>query len=80
MSDTDRLLDEPLITAREVAERLGMSNAWVLDRWEAGELPGFRLGSRAVRFRWSELEAWLESRRGGPAAATSVAVPLRAVP
>lgn len=43
-----------------------MSTAWVLDRWEAGELPGYRLSSRAVRFRESEIERWLEERRGGP--------------
>ncbi len=59
-------MTEPLLRAREVAERLGMSSDWVLDRWEAGELPGFRLGSRAVRFRWSEVEEWLEARRQGP--------------
>lgn len=58
---TDRLL-----TARQVAEYLGYAPATVLDKWERGELPGFRLSSRAVRFRESEIEAWLESRRGGP--------------
>jgi predicted DNA-binding transcriptional regulator AlpA len=60
---------EPLITARELGERVGMSTAWVLDKWEAGELPGFRLGARVgapVRFRWSEIEAWLEKGRCGP--------------
>lgn len=58
-----------LITVREVAERLAMSPAWVLDRWEAGELPGFRIGGRKggpVRFRWPEVEAVLESWRCGP--------------
>jgi predicted DNA-binding transcriptional regulator AlpA len=60
---------EPLITARDVAERLGMTPDWVLDKWEAGLLPGFRLGSRKgapVRFRWSEIDAWLETRLGRP--------------
>jgi excisionase family DNA binding protein len=54
---TDRLL-----TAREVAERLGVSPATVL-RWvRRGELPAIRLPSGAIRFRESELEAWLEQR------------------
>ena len=43
--------------------------ATVLDRWEAGELPGFRLFGRKggpVRFRLSEVEAALEEWRRGP--------------
>jgi excisionase family DNA binding protein len=58
-----------LLTARELAAHLGMSAGWVLDEFEAGRLPGFKLGdSRAspVRFRPSEVEAWLETRRRGP--------------
>src|SRR4051794_40338241 len=53
---------DPLLTAREVAERLGATPRWVLDRWAAGDLPGFRLTARMVRFRASEIDAWLESR------------------
>ena len=63
-------MSEPLLTARELAERLGMSTDWVLDKWEAEELPGFRLGGGErgpVRFRWSEVEAVLETWRRGPA-------------
>jgi excisionase family DNA binding protein len=60
---------ERLLTARQLAEILGLSPATVLDRFEAGTLPGFRLGGRVgspVRFRWSEVEAWLEEGRVGP--------------
>jgi predicted DNA-binding transcriptional regulator AlpA len=60
-------MSERLVTARELGERLGMSTAWVLDQWESGALPGFRLSSRAIRFRLSEVEQWLEARRRGPA-------------
>jgi excisionase family DNA binding protein len=66
--------DDRLLTAREVADYLGMSAGWVLDKWEAGELPGFRLSGRAVRFRRSEIEAWLKERRGGPARRGSATV------
>jgi excisionase family DNA binding protein len=56
-------MTEPLIRAREAAGILGMSTAWVLDHWEAGELPGFKLPGGAVRFRASELEDWLTGYR-----------------
>jgi excisionase family DNA binding protein len=53
-----------LLRARDVAELLDVSPATVLDWWEAGRLPGFRLSSRAVRFSEDEILAWLEDRRG----------------
>lgn len=53
---------ERLLTARELAELLGLSSSTVLDWFEAGRLPGFKLG-RVVRFRASEVEAWLEAQR-----------------
>ncbi|HEY8725914.1 MAG TPA: helix-turn-helix domain-containing protein [Gaiellaceae bacterium] len=52
-----------LLRAREVADLLGLSPATVLDWFESGRLPGFKLSSRAVRFRESEVLAWLEERR-----------------
>lgn len=55
-----------LLTTREVAELLGLSPEAVLRRWRAGELPGFRLSSKVLRFRESEILAWLEARRDGP--------------
>ena len=62
-------MSEPLVTAREVAELLGFSTGWVLDQWEAGKLPGFRIGTRKgspVRFRLSEIELWLDDKKEGP--------------
>jgi len=55
---------EPLLTAREVADLLGLSITSVLRRWRAGELPGFRLSSNVLRFRESEINAYLEAHRG----------------
>jgi len=60
---------EPLLTARELGKLLGLSTATVLDWFEAGKLPGFKLGGGSaapVRFRASEAEAWLERCRRGP--------------
>ncbi|MFQ5426006.1 MAG: hypothetical protein ACE5EV_02885, partial [Gaiellales bacterium] len=48
---------------------LGFSHNWVLDQWEAGKLPGFRIGDRKgapVRFRLSEIEEFLDTKREGP--------------
>jgi excisionase family DNA binding protein len=56
---TDRLL-----TAREVAELLGFTPGTIVDWYEAGKLPGFKVGGR-LRFRREEVEAWLEMKRAG---------------
>lgn len=53
-----------LLTAREVAALLHLSTPSVLRRWRAGELPGFRLSSNVLRFRGSEIDAYLEAHRG----------------
>jgi excisionase family DNA binding protein len=55
-----------LLKTSEVAALLGLSSEAVLRRWRRGELPGFRLSSKALRFRESEVNAWLESRRHLP--------------
>jgi predicted DNA-binding transcriptional regulator AlpA len=63
--------DERLLTARELGEILGLSSATVLDRFERGDLPGFRLFGKKggpVRFRLSEVEQVLEQWRVGPGA------------
>lgn len=51
-----------LLTTRQVAEYLGLSPETVLRRFRAGELPGFRLATNVLRFRASEVEAWLDFR------------------
>ena len=59
-----RATADRLLTAREVADLLGLSIASVLRRWRSGELPGFRLSTNCLRFRESEIAAWLEAHRG----------------
>jgi hypothetical protein len=58
-------VSERLLTAAELGEILGLSASTVLDRFEAGELPGYRLFGKTdkrgrpcgpVRFRLSEIE------------------------
>jgi len=51
-----------LMTAREVADLLGVSPETVL-RWvRQGKLPAFRLPGGAIRFRDDEIDAWLSER------------------
>jgi excisionase family DNA binding protein len=70
-----------LLTARAVAEQLGLSTETVL-RWvRRGELPAIRFPGGAIRFRPEALEAWLEQRatpgREAPATRPSAARPGR---
>ena len=58
-----------LLTARTVADLLGVSTETVLRWTRRGELPAIRLPGGALRYREDELEAWLDGRatsvRGG---------------
>ena len=63
-----------LLTAEEVAERLGMRTDWVWAQARAGRIPHVRLG-RYRRFRDSAIEAWLRELEIGSAAAPSSARP-----
>jgi excisionase family DNA binding protein len=49
-------MSERLLTARGLADYLGLAPATILDKWERGELPGFKFG-RAVRFDLDEVLA-----------------------
>lgn len=62
-------MTEPLLKARDVSALLGLEMGTVLDRFEAGDIPGFRLWGRKggpVRFRRSDIEAQLAQWRVGP--------------
>jgi predicted DNA-binding transcriptional regulator AlpA len=55
-----------LLTAAELGDLLGLSASTVLDRFERGDLPGYRLFGRKggpVRFRLCEIEDALASWR-----------------
>jgi excisionase family DNA binding protein len=56
-------MSDRLLTTRELASYLGVSPETVLRRWRAGELPGFRIASNALRFDPDEVRAWLERCR-----------------
>ena len=50
---------ERYVTAREVADRLGLSADTILRYYREGRIPGRRMPGtiRPVRFLWSEVEA-----------------------
>ena len=55
-------MNDRLLTTRQVADYLGFSPETVLRRYRAGELVGIRLASNVLRFRESDLAAWLQER------------------
>ena len=59
---------QKLLNSKEAAEFLGVSVAFLeRDRWAGARIPFVKVGLRAVRYRMSDLESYLESqtRRAG---------------
>lgn len=56
---------EAMMTAREIADFLGVHENWVYDHAAAGHLPSYKIGGFR-RFRKEELEAWLAAQRQEP--------------
>jgi excisionase family DNA binding protein len=56
-----------LLTARQVAELLGVSAETVLRWTRRGELPAIRLPGGAMRYREDALDEWLALRATSPA-------------
>ncbi len=56
-------MNDRLLTTKEAAKFLSVSAAFLeRDRWAGAEIPFVRVGSRAVRYQLSELEAFVRSR------------------
>ena len=50
-----------LLTTKEAARYLGVSKAFLeRDRWAGARIPFIKVGSRAVRYRLSDLDAFLD--------------------
>jgi excisionase family DNA binding protein len=56
--------EQQLLTADEVADRIGMTPAWVYSETRAARIPHVRLG-RYVRYRAASIESWLEAIEQG---------------
>jgi excisionase family DNA binding protein len=55
-----------LLTAEQVAERLGVTKEWVWAQARSGRIPHVRLG-RYCRFREEAIEAWVIQLESEPA-------------
>ena len=55
-------MQTPLLTTKQSAQILGVSIAFLeRDRWAGARVPFVKIGSRAVRYRYSDLLAYIES-------------------
>jgi hypothetical protein len=57
---TDRIVNEPLLTKRQIAAHFNYSVRWIELRMLEG-MPSVKLGGRR-RFRLSEVAAWFNER------------------
>jgi excisionase family DNA binding protein len=53
---------ESMMTARQVAELLGVHENWVYDQAASGELPSYKIGGTR-RFDSDELRGWIADHR-----------------
>lgn len=55
-------MQDQLLTTKEAAPLLGISVAFLeRDRWAGARVPFIKIGARAVRYRLSDLHAYIES-------------------
>jgi excisionase family DNA binding protein len=70
-----------LLTARHVADNLGLTTETILAWVRNGNLPAFKLPNGAIRFREEDLDQWLAERatpkRGDVTHTADAARPIR---
>jgi len=55
-------MSSQLLNTKQAANYLAVSNAFLeRDRWAGARIPFIKLGSRAVRYRVSDLDAYIEN-------------------
>jgi excisionase family DNA binding protein len=64
MTDTGN--EDRLLKAKEAARYLGYTEGTLRNKAAAGEVPSVKLPSGALRFRRSELDAWIEGQSTEP--------------
>jgi excisionase family DNA binding protein len=57
-------MNDALLTAEQVAERLSVPTSWVRQETRAGRMPSLELG-RYRRYEWEAVATWLECQRAG---------------
>jgi len=54
-------MEKTLLCTKEAARYLGVSKAFLeRDRWAGARIPFIKVGSRAVRYRHADLDAYIE--------------------
>jgi excisionase family DNA binding protein len=57
------MTNEQLLNSQQAADYLGVSRAFLeRDRWAGAKIPFIKIGSRAVRYRQSDLEGYVEQQ------------------
>ncbi len=55
-------MSSQLLNTKQAANYLSVSNAFLeRDRWAGARIPFIKIGSRAVRYRISDLDAFIEN-------------------
>jgi len=55
-------MSSQLLNTKQAANYLSVSNAFLeRDRWAGARIPFIKIGSRAVRYRVSDLDAYIEN-------------------
>lgn len=61
MAESDKVTREPLMKVGEVAEYLGLAERTIYNKVHRNEIPHKKVGTQ-LRFRRSEIDAWIESQ------------------
>lgn len=55
-------MQDKLLTTEQAAQYLGVSKAFLeRDRWAGARIPFIKIGTRSIRYRLSDLEAYVEA-------------------
>lgn len=59
----DNEMNSTILNTQQAADYIGMSKAFLeRDRWAGARIPFIKVGSRAVRYRQSDLDAFLDQQ------------------
>lgn len=59
---SEAMIEQKLLSADELAKRLGVKARSIATFVSRDELPAMRLGPRKLAFKWSDVEAWARKR------------------
>ena len=57
--------DDGLLTVRQLAARMQLTEDWIMAKVRVGEIPAFKWNARTFRFHWESVLAALPSTKPG---------------